>query len=110
MAKDAYDNDLIHPELSYKLVGCFYRVHNDLGKYCRERQYADKLEEVFIEQGVAYERERYIQNSGNCVDFLVEDAIIIEIKAKQKIDRDDYYQTQRYLQSRGISGIGMSNL
>jgi GxxExxY protein len=33
----------------------------------------------------------------NKVDFVVEDKIVVEIKAKRVIEREDYYQVQRYL-------------
>ena len=28
---------LIHPELSYKIVGILYQVHNQLGRFAREK-------------------------------------------------------------------------
>ena len=31
------------------------------------------------------------------IDFIIDDKIIIELKAKKIILKDDYYQTQRYL-------------
>lgn len=37
------------------------------------------------------------QNSRNKVDFLVENKIILEIKAKRILTRDEYYQVKRYL-------------
>jgi len=33
----------------------------------------------------------------NRIDFLIDDKIILEIKCKRFLDKDDYYQTQRYL-------------
>lgn len=34
---------------------------------------------------------------GNKVDFLIDGKVIVELKAKRCITRDDYYQVQRYL-------------
>lgn len=90
---------LIYPRLSYKITGICFDVHNELGRYCREKQYANLLEKLLNEKGLAYKREYSVALSGNRVDFLIEDRIILEIKAKSIILKTDYYQAQRYLQS-----------
>ena len=92
----ATDNDILYPDLSYKLVGCCYKVHNDIGRYGREKQYGERLEEVFRDPGIDYKREYYVPGTGNYVDFLVSDTVIIELKVRDKIMREDYYQVQRY--------------
>src|SRR3989338_547713 len=73
---------LLHPELSYQVTGILFAIHN--------------------ENGMEYKREHSIGNSGNVVDFLVEDKIVLELKAKRLLVKEDYYQTQRYLQEAGI--------
>ena len=40
-------SNLIYPELSYKIVGILFIVHNELGRFCNERQYADAIERYF---------------------------------------------------------------
>ena len=37
-------NRLIYPKLSYLIVGVCFEVHNELGKYAREKQYADLIQ------------------------------------------------------------------
>lgn len=69
----------------------------------KERQYADELEDQFKSAGISYLREFEITKlnaampDGNRVDFLVEDQIILDVKAKQFITKEDYYQMNRYL-------------
>lgn len=46
-----------------------------------------------------YQREFVVTGSGNRVDFDIEEKIILEVKAKKAINKNDYYQIQRYLQS-----------
>ena len=89
---------LIYPDLSYKITGILFEVHNEIGRYGREVQYSNFLEKLLKERGLVYKRELVIGDSGNRVDFLVDDLILIEVKAKQRINREDYNQTQRYLQ------------
>ena len=52
-----------------------------------------------IELKTPYIREYVFNNSGNRVDFLIDNKIILEVKAARMITKDDYHQIQRYLQS-----------
>src|SRR3990167_9888961 len=90
---------LIYPELSYLITGICFQVHNDLGRYSREKQYSDYLEHKLKEARLPYQREQTIGDTGNRIDFIIEDKIILEIKAKPVLTREDFIQTQRYLQT-----------
>lgn len=89
---------VIYPRLSYEIVGLCFTVHNELGRYAREKQYGDLLQKKFNERGIKYRREYTVGDSGNRIDFFVEDKVILELKSKPVIRKEDYYQTQRYLQ------------
>ncbi|OGM60396.1 hypothetical protein A3A75_04040 [Candidatus Woesebacteria bacterium RIFCSPLOWO2_01_FULL_39_10] len=95
-------NKLIYQELSYTLVGILFSVHNELGQYAREKQYCDLIEDKLRLVKIPYKREFKIANSGNTVDFLVEDKIILETKSKRILTKEDYFQLQRYLQESKI--------
>ncbi len=94
-----YTNKLIHPQLSYTLTGICFSVHNNLGRFAREKQYADAIEDLLKEAKIPYKREHRVVDTGNVLDFLVDDKIILEIKSKRLILKQDFYQSQRYLQS-----------
>jgi len=96
------ENKVIYPELSYLITGICFDAHNSLGRFSREKQYGDFIEQKFINLKVPYRREYKIGKSGNIVDFLIDDKIILEIKAKDILLKDDYYQLQRYLQGLNI--------
>ncbi len=98
---------LIYPELSYILTGLCFEVHNQLGRYAREKQYGDLLEEKLREIKIPYKREFRIGKSGNMVDFFIDNRVVLELKAKPLILKEDYYQAQRYLQ---ISNIKLALL
>ncbi len=98
----------MYPKLSYTLTGIFFKAHKDLGRFCRERQYSDRIEELLKENFIAYKREFEIiglnpeSPLGNRVDFLIQDSIIIDIKTKKFITKEDYWQMQRYLSNAGL--------
>lgn len=105
--------ELIYKDLTYQLNGLCFQVHNQLGRFCRERQYADALAILLDKAHIAYHREYEVpflveekQLRGNRVDFMIEDKLILELKAKPLITREDYYQIQRYLQATG-SKLGL---
>ena len=75
------DNErLIYPELSFALTGILFNVHNSLGRYAREKQYGDVIERMLKEKNIQYKRECRISDSGNIVDFIIGNTIILEIK------------------------------
>ena len=95
---------IIYQELSYKINGVLFSLHNELGQFCNEKQYCDSIENHFKKASVKYEREKvlppFFENESegrHKVDFLVEDKIILEVKAKKFTLNEDYYQIKRYL-------------
>jgi len=99
-------NNVLYPELSYRLNGLFFRIHNELGRFRNEKQYADALESALKVSGINYCREKPLSksfngeaNNRNVPDFIIEDKIVIDIKAKRIITKSDYFQMKRYLVS-----------
>lgn len=99
-------NKIICSELSYKINGILFKVRKELGIFRNEKQYCDAIENVLKEEGIKYEREKILPASfegesvkRNKIDFLIDDEIILEIKTKPFITKEDYYQIKRYLVS-----------
>ena len=92
---------LVEKELSYKVVGLLYKVHQELGRYCRERQYGDLFEKLLENEGIKFSREYPIEladRKSNFADFYIEDSILVEFKCEPFITKEDYYQVRRYLE------------
>src|SRR3989344_6539322 len=92
---------IIYPDLSYKICGICFAVHNAMGWWGKERQYAIACQEELKKQGVEHRREVVIGDAANIADFIVEEKILLELKAKPLITKQDFYQVQRYLQTSG---------
>ena len=96
---------IIYKELSYRLTGLFFKVHNELDRFGRERQYGDLLESLLKEEKIKYQREKILpidkidNQRSNVVDFEIDNKILIDLKAKPMVTKEDYYQMQRYLQA-----------
>jgi GxxExxY protein len=103
MNKMIQKQDLIYPELSYKLVGLAYNVHNELGHGHLEKIYQKAYAKELKEAGISFKeqapyqviyKEEVIGN--NYLDFLIENKVIIELKrsdfhSKKYIDQISNY-------------------
>ncbi len=100
--------ELFHKELSFEINGLLFKTHNELGRFCREKQYADFFEILLREDGMPYVREKEISVKGienlytNKVDFIIAGKILVDFKAKSFITKEDYYQMNRYLDASGL--------
>jgi GxxExxY protein len=80
-------------------------VHNSLGSGFLEIVYKDALELEFEENAICYEREKeftikykeVVLNRKFHADFIMFDAVIVEVKAKQTIGNEDTAQLLNYL-------------
>jgi len=94
----------IYGELSYLVTGLLFNVQNELRRFCNEQQYCDAIERDLRKEGISFEREKRLPPSfegevegRNKIDFLIDGKIVLEVKAKRMIVREDYYQVKRYL-------------
>src|SRR3989344_1062041 len=98
MMKQVISKKVIYPELSYKITGILFEVKKELGDYAREKQYGDLIAKKLSENNILFQREVAIGNTGNILDFLVDNKIILELKACRMILKEHYRQIQNYLQ------------
>jgi len=96
--KKIIKDNIIYPELSYIVTGILFSTHNELGPYAKEKQYGDLIEKKLKEIKMPYKREVVISDSGNILDFIVEDKVVLELKSVRAITSDNFRQIQNYLQ------------
>src|SRR3989338_5842135 len=109
------EKKIIYPELSYKIMGILFAVHNKLGSACNEKHYQRQIKECFIKEKVNFaeqlkvtiKRPEYV--GVYYVDFLVEGKIILEIKATPRFSRDHILQVLSYLRETGLELCILAN-
>lgn len=101
--------ELIYPKLSYKLIGILFEVQNKVGYKLRESTYqsaiAIKLEEnkIPFKTQVRYKLlldDKLVKEL--IADFIIDDKIILEIKAKERFNLNDISQVYDYLKATGL--------
>jgi GxxExxY protein len=93
-----YGSNVIYPELSYVITGVLFEVHKELGCFEKEKHYGDIIAKKFLNMRIPFQREINIANTGNILDFIVDDKIVLELKSVRFITREYYRQIQNYLQ------------
>ena len=90
---------------SYQVIGICMEVHRILGKGLLEIVYKDAIEFEFKQKGIPYEREKKyeIEYKGKILphcfyaDFVVDEEIILEVKANKGVIDEHYSQVINYL-------------
>ena len=100
---------IVQKELSYKIVGILFSVHNQLGNRYQEKYYQRAVEQALIENHIVYQKELAVDLTYNgkkigkyFLDFLIERAIILEIKVVPNLRPKDFKQLLAYLVSNNI--------
>ena len=100
----------LHQELTGKVIGACYTVHNELGCGFYEKVYQEALAIVLREQGIPFEREKHlpIEFHGKVLDcdyiadFVIDNTIILELKAVSDISSTFESQVINYLKATGL--------
>ncbi|SRR5215204_269188 len=107
------NGDLKHRALTNKIIGTFYEVYNELGFGFLESVYENSLVIALTESGFNVEQQISVpvwfrgQRVGNFVaDLLVENTVILELKAARAIDEAHKAQLLNYLRATEIE-IGL---
>ncbi len=99
---------MLEEELTQKIIGCAYKVHNVLGSGFMEKVYENALFIELEQKGLEVKQQipidvcyQGIVVGDYIVDLLVEDKIIIELKAVRNICREHEVQLVNYLTATG---------
>lgn len=101
--------EILHKDLSYKIVGAAMEVHRVLGPGFLEAVYEAALALEFEAQGIPFERQRHlvVQYKGQVIgdyvaDIVVDNQIILELKAVSDLNDAHRAQALHYLAATGF--------
>lgn len=101
--------EIIHKELSYRIVGILFDVFKAFGGGYQEKYYQKAIKQAFIGNKMPYlEQVRIDLNYKNMfigryyLDFIIDNKIALEIKSKYSITRTDIIQVLNYLKSSNL--------
>ena len=96
----------LHKELTSKIINCFYTVYNTLGYGFLEKVYENSLMIELLNNGLQVEKQKpikvYYDNQlvgEYFADLVVNDQIIIELKASESLCEEHEYQLINYLKA-----------
>jgi GxxExxY protein len=101
--------EMTENELSKEIIGAAIEVHRHLGPGLLESTYEEALCYELELRGIPYERQKYQKlnykektlKTDYRIDLLVDQKVIVEIKAREKIAPIDKSQTLTYLRLSG---------
>ena len=100
---------LLYKELTDRILKAAYTVHSELGCGFLEKVYQEALAIQMTEMNIPFEREKHLNvfYHGKCLqcdyiaDFVVDDKVILELKAVTEMDNVFKAQTINYLKITG---------
>jgi GxxExxY protein len=98
---------LLHQELTGKVIAACFQVHNELGCGFHEKVYQEALAIVLEEQNIPFEREKHLPiefhgrvlNCDYIADFVVDASVILELKAVSEMNSVYEAQVINYLKA-----------
>ncbi len=103
------DEEFKHADITYRVIGAAMKVHSTLGNGFQEVIYQRALALEMRKQRLAYQREleMSIYYAGEMigtrrVDFLVEEKVMVELKAVSALDNAHLVQALNYLEAYGL--------
>ena len=97
-------------DLTYKIIGCVYKVHSGLGPGLLESTYEVCLEYELLKLGLRVDRQKLLPvvyeeiklDAGYRIDLLVNELIILELKSVDEIAPIHKAQLMTYLKLSGL--------
>jgi GxxExxY protein len=109
--------DLRHREITDVIIAAAIAVHRELGPGFLESIYEQALAVEFALRGIAFVRQKPIplfyrdhQIGEHRLDFLVEDKIVVELKAVEALENMHFAIVRTYLKAAGLADGLILNL
>jgi len=100
---------LVYADLSYKIMGILFEVHNRLGGQFEEKYYQRAVEKLLRANDLKFTKELQanISFEGDPIgkfflDFLIENKVVLELKATPKLLPIHFRQVRSYLKVKNL--------
>ncbi|MFH1202233.1 MAG: GxxExxY protein [Candidatus Omnitrophota bacterium] len=106
----------IYKDLTYKIIGVLYEVHNELGPVHKENIYHKAVAIELKSKNINFDEEKYlpVMYKGHKIgiykpDFIIEDKVILEIKAVPLLTKAMFDQIYYYLKGSKYKLVLLAN-
>ncbi len=96
-------------QLTERIIGCAYEVSNALGIGCGEKVYENALAHLLRKSGLGVTQQYPIRVTFDgvvvgdfCADLLVENRVLVELKAATMLTQEHMAQGLNYLRASGL--------
>ena len=103
------EEKVVYKELSFKIIEACFEVHNILGPGYSEKIYEEAVSKELRNRGIGYERQKLVEvyYKGEKIgeyrlDLVVENKIILELKAVSELSNIFEAQLLSYLKAAGM--------
>ncbi len=103
------EEKVVYKELSFKIIEACFEVHNILGPGYSEKIYEEALSKELRDRGIGYERQKLVEvyYKGEKIgeyrlDLVLENKIILELKAVSELSNIFEAQLLSYLKAAGM--------
>ena len=110
------DRDGLYKELTYKIIGALYEVHNKLGPSHKENIYHKAVAIEFRERKIAFQEEKALSVKYKDEkigvyrpDFIVEDKVVLELKAAPLVTKAMLNQAFYYIKGTNYQLVLLAN-
>lgn len=101
--------EVVYPELSFKIVGILFDIHNEIGGGHKEKYIQKAIENALKKEGISFQKELrcpLICNDKEIgkyfLDFLIDNKIILEIKVGERFKKEYFNQVFSYLKAKKL--------
>lgn len=108
--------DYIYKDLTYKIIGCLYEVHSELGNVHKEVIYHKAMAVELKNKNIPFAEEMPIdvKYKGKRIgsyrpDFIIDDKIILEIKVAPAITKAMQHQVYYYVKGTKYKLVLLAN-
>ncbi len=110
------DKDGLYKDLTYKIIGALYEIHNELGPVHKESVYHKAVAIELRNRKIDFKEEKSlaVTYKGQKIgvykpDFVIEDRVILELKAIPIIPKEMYNQIYYYIKGTKYKLVLLAN-